>query len=247
MIPLLTLDNHDGIRAACREYGFFMLSDHGISFDRELEVATRYFAQPILTKLAERNSTGGAGYIPMKQESLNPLAGADHKEALNIRGEDSEFTRQCWTVANSILDTLSLLDIDFASKHGEIDGDTTLRYLHYPPIQEPQIVAGEHTDYGSLTLLFTTHPGLQVRHNGQWLDVPVIPNTAIVNIGDLMHIWSKGAYKSSLHRVLNTTRSDRYSIALFIHPNRDTLITNELTAGQYLKQRLAGTHGVYSE
>src|SRR5258707_15442551 len=72
----------------------------------------------------------------------------------------------------------------------------TLRILHYPPmpdrIADGQLGAGEHTDYGNVTLLATDEVGgLEVRtRSGEWLAAPVIPGTFVCNIGDFLMRWT---------------------------------------------------------
>ena len=103
--------------------------------------------------------------------------------------------------------------------------------------------------------------------NGEWVSATPIPNTIVVNIGDLMSFWSGGRYKATKHRVRfnNTTSvgtsSDRYSVAMFMHPNRDTRLVpfkssqdeaaeensskggvEYLTAGEYVQKRFAETY-----
>ena len=55
-----------------------------------------------------------------------------------------------------------------------------------------------------------------------------IPGTIVVNIGDLMSFWSGGRYKATPHRVIITdpiaAMKDRFSVAMFLHPNRETKI-----------------------
>jgi isopenicillin N synthase-like dioxygenase len=101
----------------------------------------------------------------------------------------------------------------------------TLRVLHYPPMPENvaqgQLGAGEHTDYGNVTLLATGEVGgLEVRtRSGDWLAAPVIPGAFICNIGDCLMRWTNGVYVSTPHRVVNPKGLDRYSIAFFLDPN----------------------------
>ncbi|CAH1251835.1 Hypp9171 [Branchiostoma lanceolatum] len=83
---------------------------------------------------------------------------------------------------------------------------TSLTTLHYPPVpehvSEGQLRCGEHTDYGSITLLFQdTVPGLEVlNRHGRYISAPPLPDTVVVNIGDLMQrniAW--------LYRILRNT------------------------------------------
>jgi isopenicillin N synthase-like dioxygenase len=106
----------------------------------------------------------------------------------------------------------------------------TLRLLHYPPMPADavagQLGAGEHTDYGNLTLLATDSVGgLQVKTRaGQWIEAPVMPGAFIVNIGDCLMRWTNDIYVSTPHRVVNHSGRERYSIAFFFDPNPEALV-----------------------
>src|SRR5262249_31027989 len=113
---------------------------------------------------------------------------------------------------------------------------SVLRVLNYPDQpDEPsagQLRAGEHSDYDSLTILCQQDRpgGLQVQNwQGEWVDVPVIDNSFVVNIGDMMMRWTNDRWISTMHRVVNPPRSKalgrrRLSIAFFHLPNYDTLV-----------------------
>jgi isopenicillin N synthase-like dioxygenase len=138
----------------------------------------------------------------------------------------------------------------------------TLRLLHYPPRDADQGSlpgAGEHTDYGSLTILLTDDAGgLEVRRrDGAWIKAPPIPGAFICNIGDCLMRWSNDTYVSTPHRVTSPPRRDRYSVAFFFDPNPDALIEclpgcsapgqlpkyPPILAANYLTQRLVATYG----
>ncbi|MAQ46819.1 MAG: 2OG-Fe(II) oxygenase [Confluentimicrobium sp.] len=132
----------------------------------------------------------------------------------------------------------------------------TLRLLSYPPASGTagEIGAGAHTDYGAVTLLLTDgEPGLQVRPRGSdtWLDVPHMDDTFVVNISDCLMRWSNDIYASSPHRVA-PPRNKRHSVAFFLDPNPDSVITAlpgtgdprypAVTGADYLRSRLDATY-----
>ncbi|MCC7275395.1 MAG: isopenicillin N synthase family oxygenase, partial [Alphaproteobacteria bacterium] len=129
---------------------------------------------------------------------------------------------------------LDLPDGFFADKIDRQCG--SLRAINYPAQAagpaDGQLRAGAHTDYGSLTILKTEDRpgGLQVRRaDGVWIDVAPTPESFIVNIGDLMAMWTNDRWISTLHRVANppadaAERSRRLSLVFFHQPNYDALI-----------------------
>lgn len=130
---------------------------------------------------------------------------------------------------------------------------------HYPPIAAPplpgQLRGGAHTDFGSLTLVHG-HPsakGLQVWNGSGWEDVPVAPDTFVVNLGDLMAQWTNDLWVSTLHRVVNPPDGEwdkpRYSLVFFHQPNYDAVIDSldrshpakypPITSGDHLFRKLS--------
>ncbi|KAK4701733.1 hypothetical protein P7C70_g4494, partial [Phenoliferia sp. Uapishka_3] len=100
-----------------------------------------------------------------------------------------------------------------------------IRLLHYPPAVA-EIGAGAHTDFGLLTLLATSGaPGLEVFDGKTWIPLEPAEGTFVVNVGDLLALYTGGEYKSSLHRVNNTSGVDRYSIPFFLDGNSDVLVS----------------------
>lgn len=129
--------------------------------------------------------------------------------------------------------------------------NTILRSLYYPALdfsQEPEAVrAAAHEDINHITLLVAASAaGLEVKDaQGNWHAVPHEENSIVVNIGDMLQLASGGLYRSTTHRVVNpdSSRSDRISMPLFVHPKSNTLLAPGRTAQEYLNERLAQIHG----
>ena len=130
----------------------------------------------------------------------------------------------------------------------------TLRMLRYPGSDGTDgIGAGAHTDYGSITVLYSDgEPGLQVQPRGKdWIDVPSIPGAFIINIADCLMRWTNDIYVSTPHRV-RIPKNPRRSLAFFLDPNPDAVIEAlpgtgtakypPVTGAEYLKMRLDATY-----
>lgn len=102
----------------------------------------------------------------------------------------------------------------------------TLKMIKYPRMDKtstdiPRL--SEHTDWGSITFVFTDRAGLEIRDpNNKWFHIPVVSDGIVVNIGDALSLWTDGGLKSTLHRITWTNLpldQDRYSIAYFTNPD----------------------------
>lgn len=249
------------------------------------EQSARFFAQPTDAKRALSIDKLGSnrGYVGIGVEALDEKAAADHKEAFNLIWTDGE-TRpsNAWPSSlpgfeavvqryfDAALNVGRALHAAFALDLGldetffadKIDRPlATLRLLHYPlphhAAPAEQIGAGAHTDYGNVTLLATDGvAGLQVRRrDGTWIDAPAVPGAFICNIGDCLMRWTNDIYVSTPHRVLKPA-AERYSIAMFLDPNPDALVSAipscvadgsgpryaPISAADYLQQRFAATY-----
>lgn len=126
--------------------------------------------------------------------------------------------------------------------------DSLLRILHYPPLtgDEPPgaVRAAAHEDINLLTLLpVSAEPGLQVMsRDGAWVDVPGSAGDVIVNSGDMLQEASSASLPSTSHRVINPRNSSdnqsRISMPYFMAPRLDLRLSQQHTAGSYLRERL---------
>jgi isopenicillin N synthase-like dioxygenase len=101
-----------------------------------------------------------------------------------------------------------------------------LRLIHYPlDVNATDAIGiGAHTDFEVFTLLKPTKPGLEVLNGaGQWIDAPPMEGAFVVNIADMLEIWSNGAFVSTTHRVRKVAE-ERYSFPLFFNVDYDVLV-----------------------
>ena len=136
---------------------------------------------------------------------------------------------------------------------------------YYPEPATEELRRERHTDWGSLTVLYVEDDldGLQVlRGEDEWLDVPAIPRSFVVNIGDLMAFWTGGRWASTVHRVVTPQgqTSSRISIPFFYLPNHDATIEpmqplaaesegqdlDQVTVGQWFSHKVQSTYKVAS-
>ncbi|KAF9058011.1 hypothetical protein BJ165DRAFT_1398176 [Panaeolus papilionaceus] len=185
-----------------------------------------------------------------------------------------DFYETCHELHVHVMRSIALgLDLDEHFFDNKIDEKChNLRLLSYPPIKtnllqnEGQARAGAHSDYGTLTLLFQDSVGgLQVQnpHTGEYIAATPVPDTIVINVGDLLARWSNDVLRSTLHRVVAppaTAISDtegvtpaRQSIAFFNNPNFSAEVSclpncgtpakyPPINAGDYIVGRLAVTY-----
>ncbi|KAK8050789.1 hypothetical protein PG994_012519 [Apiospora phragmitis] len=106
---------------------------------------------------------------------------------------------------------------------------TGMRPLHYPPTpgasasteeEEGNVGLGAHSDFSWLTLVLQDDvPALEVlNQDGHWVDAPPVPGTFVCNVGQYLERQSNGRYPATVHRVLNKTGRERYSLPFFLTP-----------------------------
>ena len=107
------------------------------------------------------------------------------------------------------------------------DPMSMLKLNHYPPQDAPESVKHigvvPHSDSGAFTILWQDEgEGLEIQNkSGEWIGAPSIPDTFVINIGNVMQIWTDGRFSSTPHRVINRGGRDRYSIPFFFNANAD--------------------------
>ena len=133
-----------------------------------------------------------------------------------------------------------------------------LRLLHYPPIPKtsPKDLYGSapHTDFGCLTILTQDGiGGLQVQtKNGDWIDIPKVEGSFVVNVGDMLHRLTNGLLQSTPHRVINKSGQERFSCPFFFDPHVNTNIQplqgtgkpkfSPINFGEFLRSELEASY-----
>ncbi|QHO35678.1 Gibberellin 20 oxidase [Arachis hypogaea] len=121
------------------------------------------------------------------------------------------------------------------------ENNSIMRLNYYPPCQKPDLAlgTGPHCDPTSLTILHQDQVGgLQVYVDDQWHSVTPNFNSFVVNIGDTFMALSNGRYKSCLHRAVVNSKTTRKSLAFFLCPTSDKLVTPPCELVDNLSSRL---------
>jgi len=145
----------------------------------------------------------------------------------------------CEGVAFRLLEAMCLglgvagnrLDEGFRPTHSSF-----VRLNHYPSCEDPapadapdapatgKLGVNRHRDAGAMTLVAQTDAaGLQVRCPDGWIGVDPVPDALVVNVADMMQVWSNDRYKSPLHRVVVRTGGERFSAPFFFNPSYEAV------------------------
>ena len=218
------------------------------------------------------------GYSVVGDENVDPTAPKDMKESFNYNNQ--RMPEHLWPTElvgfkatalqsvdiadNLTLRVLSMFDEILKCGSTLVDAHlkpfNTTRVIHYPaytgPLEERQMRIGEHSDYGTITLLWQINdvPGLEVQDlNGEWFPVPYADDGIVCNIGDLLQRWTNDYFKSTKHRVVNShIHQERFSMPHFVDPTPGTIVQNlkdhecakypPIESLEYLKWRLAQSY-----
>jgi isopenicillin N synthase-like dioxygenase len=137
-------------------------------------------------------------------------------------------------VADAVMRAIALglgLPAEWFEQHLTDDPTILFRIFHYPPeppgaVSTTQWGVGEHTDYGLLTLLAQDQlGGLEVRAlDRSWIHVEPTPGAIVCNLGDMLERLTGGRYRSTPHRVRNTSGASRLSFPYFFDPSWDATV-----------------------
>ena len=243
----------DAIDRACREWGFFQVTGHGIDpllLASIFAVSREFFARPAAEKRRIlRDAENPWGFFDRELTKNRQ----DWKEIYDFGASDGDKLKPRWPAGTLrlrfepvirayyasckalSLRLLSAVAVNLGVAPEELtwrfEGTHTsfLRLNYYPkhplaPADDNRpFGVGEHTDSGALTLLLQDwQPGLEVRRDGEWHLVEPRADALVVNIGDMVQVWSNDRYRAAVHRVVTHPLRDRYSVPFFLNPTWDT-------------------------
>ncbi len=188
------------------------------------------------------------GYVPLNGETLDEDVGPDPKEVFDLGIEQApsgepfvgrnvlpdektapHFATSLFALQDQILNAvvprltqaLALaLHLD-ARWFDEYFVNPTLiqRVIKYPPGHS---TAGKHTDNGFFTVLIQEMlptPSLYVYTGGAWMQVPSVEQAFVINLGDMLQLWTDGLFVSTPHKVVHRSAKGRISLPFFVYPD----------------------------
>jgi isopenicillin N synthase-like dioxygenase len=234
---------------ACREWGCFQIINHGIDSvqlaDCQREMRD-FFAKPREEKLrVERTLENPWGFYDRELTKnvrdwkevfdFGPAAATGQLACLpqwprglpDFRPVMEEYFSACEAVARQLLAGVSQnlgMPVDYLERGFGSEHSSFLRLNYYPPCEAPGQHFGisHHTDAGALTVLLQDQQaGLQFFRGGSWCTVAPVSGALVINIGDIVQVWSNDQYQAPLHRVLTSEMEPRYSAPFFFNPSYD--------------------------
>ncbi|KAF8016736.1 hypothetical protein BT93_H2072 [Corymbia citriodora subsp. variegata] len=238
----------DKIKDACENWGFFELVNHGIPpelMDTIERMTKGHYKKCMEQRFRELVESKGLEYVQTEVHDLDwestfhlkhlPVSNISQIPDLDddYRKVMKEFAVKLEKLADELMDLLCEnlgLEKGYLKKafYGSNGPNFGTKVSNYPPCPKPDLIKGlrAHTDAGGIILLFQDDKvsGLQLLKDGQWVDVPPMRHSIVVNLGDQIEVITNGKYKSVLHRVVAQTDGNRMSIASFYNPGSDAVI-----------------------
>ncbi|KAF5776535.1 putative oxoglutarate/iron-dependent dioxygenase, isopenicillin N synthase [Helianthus annuus] len=134
-------------------------------------------------------------------------------------------------IHNLLLMILEPLDVTQEEMNWAIsahDSQSVLQLNSYPSCPNPSQAVGlaSHTDSLLLTILNQCGvDGLEIFVEGLgWRRVPSVEGAFVVNVGDLLHIFSNAKFPAITHRAMVNQSEHRISVAYFHGPSAESRV-----------------------
>ncbi|XP_022720343.1 protein SRG1-like [Durio zibethinus] len=232
------------LHSTCKEWGLFQLVNHGVSssiLDRLKHEVEEFFKLPLEEKMKYKIREGefeGYGNTPREagkldwSDRLYMITNPIHRRKphlfpelpSSLRNTLESYFLELQKLATKLLCSMAkALKIDTKEMIEFFDdGMQSVRMTYYPPCPKPELVMGitPHSDATLLTILHQVNgvDGLQIKKDGVWFPVSFLPDALVVNVGDVLEIFSNGVYRSIEHRATTNSGKERMSVAFFLNP-----------------------------
>ena len=263
----------DAVGAACRDFGFFQVTGHGMrsqtiagafaaakaffalpmaekrAISRDQDNARGYFDRELTKNVRDRKEIFDCGHLANPEQ---PDAHPDNRSQVDgfnqwpgslpaFEPQMKVYLAANQALARRVLEAVSLslglarqrITDFFGPRHSSF-----LRLNHYPlsdllseaeagtATELGDMALQHHSDAGVLTVLAQDDVGgLEVYHQENWIAVTPLAGALVINIGDLMQVWSNDRYKAPLHRVRPVRGVARLSMPFFFNPPYATLVS----------------------
>ena len=212
----------------------------------DLEVARRFGRDILDLKSPYRNIPQYGeleGFISLENNQQTKLALRRHRWDEQYPTEIAQFGRQLDDIGRAVIREVfrqsgipEELWTDASGGYSSGQGTAFLNFVHYDTSQ-PDLGLRPHTDYGFVTILDATSPGLQIELEGQFRDVPVLDGHLVINFGEALNFITQHSNRSVaaiVHRVTSQAASNpvRHGIVYFANPDLDGLVKQFNTEGQ---------------
>ena len=201
----------------------------------DLEVARRFGRDILDLKSPYRNIPQYGeleGFISLENNQQTKLALRRHRWDEHYPTEIAQFGRQLDDIGRAVIREVfrqsgipEHLWTDASGGYSSGQGTAFLNFVHYDTSQ-PDLGLRPHTDYGFVTILDATSPGLQIELDGQFRDVPVLDGHLVINFGEALNFITQHSNRSVaaiVHRVTSQAASNpvRHGIVYFANPDLD--------------------------
>ncbi|VVA93704.1 unnamed protein product [Arabis nemorensis] len=237
------------INDACENWGFFEIVNHGLPhdlMDKVEKMTKEHYKNSMERKFNDMLKAKGLDKLETEVEDvdwestfyLRHLPQSNLNDIPDMSDEYrtamKDFGKRLENLAEDLLDLLCEnlgLEKGYLKKvfHGTKGPTFGTKVSNYPSCPKPEMIKGlrAHTDAGGLILLFQDDKvsGLQLLKDGDWVDVPPLNHSIVINLGDQLEVITNGKYKSVSHRVVTQKEGNRMSIASFYNPGSDAEIS----------------------
>ncbi|KAJ3690560.1 hypothetical protein LUZ61_019724 [Rhynchospora tenuis] len=225
------------IATACRDVGCFQVINHGIRksvMKGALEAASEFFESSPKSKAKfissditrpvryDCSNDGLSKSRSLLKHYAHPLDEWIHfwpQEPPSYREKMGKYAVEIRRVALDILDAIfQSLGLHQAYIREKLEqGMQFLAVNSYPQSTKPGVTVGlaPHSDYGFITLILPSCPGLEVmeHHTKSWKTVLQPSDALHVHVGDHLEVLSNGIFRTLVHRAVLNGETSRVSVA----------------------------------